>query len=1711
LPGTVAGWRRDIRAIGSRVFAIVSMFSLRRIGLGALLPASLIFLNSPGFAWEILEPTTAGAYEKFLLESPERGYVFYALYRYHRAHGTLGQWEESLKMIALGHNDLATFAALLVRGMIIEQRNLAEAEQFYIQCCDAFPRDYRFRLALAESEASWRQPDAAQRNFQIALGCGMPADEQARALASLAYIFTWRGVVRAPPEFYTRVFDANPDASARLRLTPAMAEAFAQNAKLEDLIARWEKAADTDDAGAWRYRLYLAELFRQIGDFKASKEQLARVPPAHGQEPECLRLRIDFAGFFDEPAPIEWREQLAERAPSPRAFCELVNGYLAQLDREKALQFIRAHRADFIENAFVCESITREAFDKYLLGDLIALLEERVHAQPDDWEVRLVLAHYERIEGRFDRAKENLWRVFRQRTASQVLRSTLRRNMELTAPGASRGFQMQKVWGIGYYSLATWNGWISIEGTAPESVWSPDSIDAARLMALMYLAAMAVEMNETKQFMAGLQSALDAQHAGRAERMICCALIGAPRPLLDELQAYEREQPDPLLDGICADIRGKIDAHERFHGPLRDEIRRLSEKCARRLPGVPHQPAQAAPRSRSPASGEAAVRAALDWIRWEARAAPVESRLDLGFGRQPRRWNISTVAPTYEFSPPASAAEAVAAAVRAGNALMKTSEIYRMLAVRVAAVKNLPELDARFEIGENEPALADAAELVTIFLQSQKPETVDKAIVALRRFNYTHRLHDVRLWLVGMLAGKARFREALQVLDEIKSRGFSANFLDAHRIFLAKAIGDEDRTRQLIDRADLSWSGLGELAHVLPSGWQSWEKETVQTAVDASRIVRIRNFRESSAGLESALNSLKSDPDNLRRLARRVIENVPVTARGASAHRVAALQALRDHGDLDDHLAAVTGRYRRAPDDTEALLLMAEAASVNDPATAEPYLRRVIEIFPRDAFALETLGSIFKEQGRHEEAMQFYGRLLESEVMPSERYDRFFKYYKAQKQVGRFAEAVSKALADTSVRSRLDGNLGNLLNQLFRQVERAKQSNAAHRILASAVGNPARPCPILPSLKKMPIDFLIDRGETDEAVELICRALLPRAESAEVSLPMSSQTAFEADWLASNVRDGRFPAWDVAAKARDAGMLPALKTRIKPLLMESPLRPIELLAGSFVLIADHDPDALALIRRCIDDPPQRWPHPFVPLAQVLAREWPEEKELIFSALDTVAKYRPDQRRTASALPFQNDVARIALDLGDEERAQAGLRQAIASLRAASASQPDRNEVGETLDLVLRAGMKREALALVEFIKNPARWHPANGLRDRGELLCGCADLALAFGDSELAKSALEAFAEAARAAMAGGASVDRQEASMLAGAGSLMLQANLIEPAQELLRISREKLDRKIDDESRECLARSLELAQLCGGDTSRLLPALLIDGSADANGRVAVTWDLAMQFQSVPRRKDAYTLATSCLKPPALAGKFDLEILAVDRAGVDARLAAIDKADARGVWTGNVPPGTRGLRAVLRKAGDAAIAHESPLTTLDPPNLIANPSFEGLPGTFAATAKAGSIKGWRQPPGAPLLRKSGGPFERGSFAQFEPAGEDWSRIEIVGERIPVKQGDGFFQSGWLNRAARESEITLGRRYLDANGNELKTTFCDTSLAPHAWTLVQQHLETGLAGFGDDKIPPETAFIEPVVRVAARFPDVLKWAGLYLGKTSPAGNDGAVR
>jgi predicted Zn-dependent protease len=197
----------------------------------------------------------------------------------------------------------------------------------------------------------------------------------------------------------------------------------------------------------------------------------------------------------------------------------------------------------------------------------------------------------------------------------------------------------------------------------------------------------------------------------------------------------------------------------------------------------------------------------------------------------------------------------------------------------------------------------------------------------------------------------------------------------------------------------------------------------------------------------------------------------------------------------------------------------------------------------------------------------------------------------------------------------------------------------------------------------------------------------------------------------------------------------------------------------------------------------------------------------------------------------------------------------------------------------------------------------------------------------------------------------------------------------------------------------------------------------------------------------------------------------------------------ARGTWWGDVPMGAGWLRIAVVEGGAETLSPA--VAVFRGTNLIVNPGFEGL-ANRSAEAVGFDLAGWTTLPAGFWKSAPGGP--RGdAVVEYEARADDRDSL-LIGQRIALEKGRVYQQSGWLRAIGPlNCDADLGRRYLDAGGKELKTTYCPAWWG-YNWRWHSQRLSFEQMP-ETEQIPAEAAYFQPVIKVRGG----AEWSGLFFG------------
>jgi len=177
--------------------------------------------------------------------------------------------------------------------------------------------------------------------------------------------------------------------------------------------------------------------------------------------------------------------------------------------------------------------------------------------------------------------------------------------------------------------------------------------------------------------------------------------------------------------------------------------------------------------------------------------------------------------------------------------------------------------------------------------------------------------------------------------------------------------------------------------------------------------------------------------------------------------------ALTELGELDDALAAFRSAAKLDPREPQFQVGIANCHALQgNYSTAETQLHKITQRFPRYALAWLNLGNAVRDQGRVDEALQFYRRAIETDANLLDAHNNLGN---ALRSLGRFEDAEQAYRRALALQPDYELGLSNLANVLidrarFTEAEavcrnaltRAPQSVLLYSFLAAAIGHQGR-------------------------------------------------------------------------------------------------------------------------------------------------------------------------------------------------------------------------------------------------------------------------------------------------------------------------------------------------------------------------------------------------------------------------------------------------------------------------------------------------------------------------------------------------------------------------------------------------------------------------------------------------------------------------------
>ena len=153
-----------------------------------------------------------------------------------------------------------------------DQGNLDEALKLADQIIQASPASADGYLLYADVAIAAGKADDAVAKLQAEVKLSdKPNDVRQR----LARYYMESGQPARARSIYDDAFAAAENPQDKLSLVRAMAPAYFQDGQIDSLVNRFRREQSSEESG-WRYGLYLAAIYEQMGDFGAARRELAK-------------------------------------------------------------------------------------------------------------------------------------------------------------------------------------------------------------------------------------------------------------------------------------------------------------------------------------------------------------------------------------------------------------------------------------------------------------------------------------------------------------------------------------------------------------------------------------------------------------------------------------------------------------------------------------------------------------------------------------------------------------------------------------------------------------------------------------------------------------------------------------------------------------------------------------------------------------------------------------------------------------------------------------------------------------------------------------------------------------------------------------------------------------------------------------------------------------------------------------------------------------------------------------------------------------------------------------------------------------------------------------------------------------------------------------------------------------------------------------------
>ncbi len=1544
----------------------------------------------------------------------------------------------------------------------------------------------------------------------------------------LARAFLDAGRGEEARQTFDAVFEAENDPKTRLALTRQLAEVYLQQGKLDELIARFRQRQRAEEGG-WRYALYLAEIFQQMQDFTAAREELSKALGARSRDGNFLRQLVRLSAA--EGNTIEsarFARLLAEAEPSEAHQIDLAEALLDNGDSDGALAVLRANEDGFLKNPIAWREVLLKFHGAGAGAALAETLRASLERRADDWRGRLTLAELQLGLGDSAGAERWLWEIFAMppETPAPVAPSTtavvsanpggayypgvrngawskyqqrlnrgseLRQNLSQIFAGQNAGMSRGR---RGYRS-----GYVS-GGTGAQPALG--SLDEARDAAIIYLATLAQQQERGATFLTELEKRMAG--ASRTERLVTYSLVWAREQLQHAIES-EAAQPsgDADLDAYCLHIlismaqqdgrRKSLEARElALIETFSQRERRPREMLVGKMTYY-HVLTQAGRVEEANKIADAALA--------QAETAGIDALpLVFGFAIQREAFDVAEKA----------LPRLLAASQQPAQAALKQQISWYQFSLATGLLQ------------KKETASRGVQMFADILQESYQPRlpTSLAALSPYARRNY-----------------RSAWREGQQF-------PYPNRYFDDARI---------QRWRQIFDRLKAA-DALGELKEHLNRQIQSLPgDQTVYTQLvracfwwwDDAKGDAIREVSQLARELKD---------DDLRMMLSAMLTEV-----GQPAEALAALeQVTATSGDLAIDKQVRMLVLARAANDLDrakqiALSLAGQRLDVNDE-------QQVISV-------LQQLG--LKEKVEELNKRRAGVRAPGSRIRLEEQLQQ-----QVSAKNGKEAVALARAIlardplatlrqgGDYPRQQALDAlrtfkTLDAYRAELEKQLAEAPSSVRAVYLLAEASGR-EDPAKALGYYRK-----LVELKPTDTTFQLLLATLLASNKQPDEAMRI---------WEALLARDPEPVLQNSFSQVMEIYRTSKQMPRLGAALLKLPKRPASLAgmvssgggqdhSNSFnevavelqregrvaeaiqlwrVAMADADerrsgtqwnllPPLVAALIEVGDQAgaateierfffPEAKPKPLLGFEFAgQTQSWLQANSINNGRMDFPAMGLLRLARQAGALERLREKAvtsaaggseadgQLALLIDAQRRDAATLDDMATRARAALQLAIERRDtlslqVMQCLAQELREWPEGRRLALELMLDDHKGFHRLQYDGDRVTCAPQAAELAVELGDNETARSVLREWqADLQKQVAANRFGSDyRQQFPVM----ELMARVGLADEAHALAKTMRASSQLKKDSSAQQKFEDFDNRLALLTGGTGRARVVVWAVPPSTQDTPTAICWEIgpALKARRNDSRERALSVSGDAL--PALDGRYELELFHGPTPSSLQKLATLPAAKARGSWTSPAPLAAGYVLAVAREKSSVLFSSAAYLAT--GPNLLANaqlhPDLEARPKQAGANRPA--VPGWSGLRADSFVVRSGGPRPGGEYVSLQSLNRS-GRETIAAQRIPLEPGKDYLFTGWLRYPENSGSAQLLGRFYDKDGKPLEQLNTNSSEGGR-WTLSQRWLVRSRGTGGIEQVIPKTAVeIELIIQTNSDCDvDALYFGEVFRGSVAPA-------